>query len=124
MNYKEIFKTIIGSRAYGTNIETSDWDYKGIYVQSEREILGLSYVEQIDFNKDYVSYEIRRFIELLSSANPTVLEMLFVTDDLIIINSESFKILQHNKKKFLTKKCEKSFGGYAVAQIQKARGFK
>ena len=31
---------LVGSQAYGTNIETSDFDYKGIYMQSVDDIVG------------------------------------------------------------------------------------
>ena len=29
-----IFKALVGSRAYGTNNENSDTDYKGVYIQN------------------------------------------------------------------------------------------
>lgn len=37
---RTIFKAIVGSQAYGTNIPTSDTDYKGVYMQSEDDLLG------------------------------------------------------------------------------------
>jgi hypothetical protein len=122
MREKILFKTLVGSRAYGTDIETSDFDYKGVYCQSNDDILCFRYKEQIDVNKDEVFYEVRRFLQLLQSANPTVLEMLFVDKESIIQSSPEFELIRKHRKKFLTKKCCMSFGGYAIAQIKKAKG--
>lgn len=117
-----LFKSVIGSQAYGTSIPTSDIDYKGVYIQSVDELTSFGYKEQIEIGKDECYYEIRRFLQLIQNANPTVLEMLFVGDESIINTSPEFELLRSHRHKFLTKKCLKSFGGYAVAQIQKARG--
>jgi len=118
----KIFECIVGSHAYGTNIETSDIDIKGVYRQLTSEILGLKYQEQTNPDKDTTYYEVRRFIELAGSANPTILEMLFVDPKFIKVNCRSFRPLLDNRKLFLTKQCANSFGGYAVAQIKKAKG--
>jgi len=122
MKEKIIFKTIVGSQAYGTSLLTSDIDYKGIYIQPNDDILSFRYNEQIEIGKDECYYEVRRFLQLAQSANPTILEMLFVDDKFIIETSPQFELLRQHKNKFLTKKCCMSFGGYAVAQIQKAKG--
>ena len=122
MRKKTLVKAIIGSQAYGTNIETSDTDYKGIYVQSKEDILTTKYKEQFEVGKDETYFEIRRFLELASSANPTMLELLFVDREYIVESSPEYELLREHRLKFLTKKCRNSFGGYAVAQIQKAKG--
>lgn len=122
MEEKVIFECIVGSHAYGTNIETSDIDIKGVYQQCNTDILGFNYREQINVDKDTTYYEIKRFIELAATANPTILEMLFVDDQFIKINTPQFQILRDNRHLFLTKQCANSFGGYALAQIKKAKG--
>lgn len=112
-----------GSHAYGTNIETSDVDYAGVFCQSENDILGMSYVEQInDDNNDIVIYEIRRFLELLMKNNPTVLELLNTPKDCIIYKHSAFDKILEKRDMFVTKGCMYSFGGYARDQISKARG--
>ena len=123
MIYTQIFKAIVGSTAYGTSIDSvSDIDYKSVHVQHPDEILCFGYKEQIDYNKDECSYEIRKFIQLLKSANPTALELLFSPNDCIIYKHPSFNVLIDNRHKFLTKKSFQSFGNYAHTQIKKARG--
>lgn len=117
-----IYKCLIGSQAYGTALPTSDVDYKGIYIQPKDDILTFRYNEQIEKWKDECYYEIRRFLQLAQSANPTILEMLFVDEKFIVQSSPQFELLRKHKEKFLTKKCADSFGGYAVSQIRKAKG--
>ncbi len=117
-----IFKTIVGSQAYGTNTVGSDTDYKGVYVQPTRDLVGFGYQEQVAVSKDECYYELRRFLELLQSANPTMLELLYMPADCIIEKHPAFDLILEQRAKFLTKKCLHSFGGYAVAQIKKARG--
>lgn len=114
---------IRGSQAYGTNLPTSDIDYAGVYIQSQEDIYGTRYREQINDDKnDTVFYEIRRFLELVASNNPTILELLNTPDDCIIYKHPLFDEILKHKDSFITKVCAKSFGGYAIQQIKKAKG--
>lgn len=120
---KPLFLAIRGSQAYGTNIETSDIDLAGVFIQSKDDILGNKYIEQINDSKnDIVIYEIKRYLELLSSNNPNILELLNTPKECILFKDPLFdKILKH-REKFITKICANSFGGYAIQQIKKAKG--
>lgn len=120
--YSIAFKSITGSHSYGLNIATSDIDKKGIFVIPNEDILLDKYFPQIQKSKDETHYEILRFLQLLQTANPTVLELLFVEDRFVEQISPEFEILRKERHKFLTKKCKDSFGGYAAAQIKKSRG--
>ena len=119
-----IFETIIGSQAYGTSIPTSDIDKKFIYILPKEHIYGFNYLPQLNVNKDYTGYEIKRFLELLLSANPTMLEILFVPEDCILYKHPIFDKLIECRDKFITKSCKNSFFGYAKQQISKSRGLK
>ena len=120
---KPLLLVIRGSHAYGTNVETSDTDYAGVFIQKIDDILGFNYTEQINDDKnDTVIYEIRRFLDLLSSNNPTVLELLNTPEDCIIYKDPIFDEILNNRDVFITKICAKSFGGYGKMQIQKAKG--
>jgi hypothetical protein len=119
---KTIFKAIVGSQSYGTALPTSDIDYKGVYVQDSDDILSFKYKEQIDKGKDECYYEVRRFLQLLQSANPTVMELLFSPEDCIVEKTPEFDLIVAHRDRFLTKKCRDSFGGYAHAQITRAKG--
>ena len=120
---KPLLLVIRGSHAYGTNVETSDTDYAGVFIQSIDDILGNGYKEQINDDKnDIVIYEIKRFLNLLASNNPTVLELLNTPEDCVVYKHPAFDEVLQNREKFITKICSKSFGGYGKMQIQKAKG--
>jgi hypothetical protein len=117
-----LFETIIGSQAYGTQTPTSDVDKKFVYILPIENILGTGYVEQINVNKDYTGWELKRFLELMGSNNPTVLELLNSPEDCIISKHPLFDLILEHKEEFITKVCKDSFGGYARQQIKKAKG--
>jgi predicted nucleotidyltransferase len=117
-----LYECIVGSQAYATNVETSDIDKKFVYILPEDCILGTGYVEQINVNKDYVGWEIRRFLELMDSNNPTVLELLNSPEDCIVSKHPLFDDILVHRDEFITKICKDSFGGYARQQIKKAKG--
>ena len=117
-----LFECIIGSQAYGTQTPTSDVDKKFVYILPQDYILGTGYVEQLNVNKDYTGWELKRFLELMGSSNPTVLELLNTPEDCIITKHPLFQYVLDHKADFITKGCRNSFAGYAVQQIQKAKG--
>jgi len=117
-----IFKVKVGSHAYGTNIQGSDEDFKGVYLQDPIDVLNNGYREQVEVSKDETYYELRRFIDLCCTGNPTMLEILFSPEDCIIYKDPVFQPLIENRQKFLSKSCKYSFGGYAYSQIEKAKG--
>lgn len=117
-----LFETVVGSQAYGTQTPTSDIDKKFVYILPEDYILGTGYVPQINVTKDYTGWEIRRFLELMGSNNPTVLELLNSPKDCIEFKHPLFDLILEQKEAFITKICKDSFGGYARQQIKKAKG--
>ncbi len=119
---KQLVKAIVGSQAYGTSIPTSDIDYKGIYLQPNVELLTYRWLPLIEVGKDECYYELNRFMELVASANPTMLELLFSPEECIVDSSEEYGLLRSHAQSFITKKCRNSFAGYAIQQIQKAKG--
>jgi len=69
-----------------------------------------------------VFYEIKRFLQLTASNNPTILELLNTPEDCIIYKDPIFDSILKRKNEFISKVCANSFGGYAIQQIKKARG--
>ena len=117
-----LFEAVIGSQAYGTATPESDIDKKFVFILPEDDILGMGYIEQLTLTDDYVGYEIKRFLELLQTNNPTILELLNVPEDCIEISHPAFAPILENKERFITKLCKNSFGGYARQQLYKAKG--
>lgn len=122
------YEYIRGSKLYRLNLDNgkSDTDIGGVFICPQSYIYGLrsEYPEQVsDEKNDTVFYEFGRWIELLLKSNPTALESLFAPEDCIIgdVHPAVQYVLDH-KEMFLSKECFKTFYGYAVSQIGKARG--
>src|SRR5688572_31031736 len=113
---KVIFGAIVGSHAYGTNVEGSDIDRKWVYVQSPMDLFINGYRQQVEIGKDEVAFELSRFLELAKKANPTVLELMFTPDDCVIYEHPTWSLIRNLRKQFLTKECRWSFVGYAISQ--------
>lgn len=119
-----LFECVAGSRAYGTGVAGSDEDIRGLFAVSASAYLGLARPpDQIsDDRGNVVYYSLRRFIELLSHANPSILELLFAPDDCIRRSSQEMQMLVARRQIFITKQCADTHAGYAMTQIKKAKG--
>jgi predicted nucleotidyltransferase len=118
-----IFEGIGGSHAYGTNTENSDVDIRGIFIAEFDDVLSGNFPEQVnDDNNDIVYYEISRFLTLLKTNNPNILELLNLPEDCIRIKHDVFDLILEHGESFITKQCRNSFGKYASSQITKAKG--
>ncbi len=116
-----VFDTIAGSHAYGTAIDGSDEDRRGIFIATPGLLMGLDSIEQVsDERNDQVYYELGRFVDLLLKNNPNALELLGMPGDCVRFRHPVFEKL--TPALFLSKLCEKTFGEYAMGQIRKARG--
>jgi uncharacterized protein len=116
-----VFETISGSKAYGTNLPTSDTDIRGVFILPQAYLYGLRYVEQVaDRTNDVIFYELGRFVDLLGKNNPNILELLCAPPDCILHRDPIMNYLQ--PADFLSKLCRGTFAGYAISQIKKARG--
>jgi predicted nucleotidyltransferase len=116
-----LLDTVAGSHAYGTAIENSDEDRKGVFVAPISFHAGLDIIEQVaDERNDQVYYELGHFVSLLLKNNPNALELLAMPADCIRHKHPLFDLL--NPEIFLSKLCAKTFGEYAMGQIRKARG--
>ena len=120
------YKFIRGSHLYGTNVETSDVDFGGVYIVDNETLMGLPeyYEPQISDEKhDTTYYELGRWVELLMKANPNALESLFAPDEFIIGDIHpAVQLIRDNRDLFVTKECFNSLYGYGKSQIAKARG--
>ena len=127
---RTILLVLTGSRGYGLATETSDYDYRGIFIATEPYYLGLSQIEQQDqgwadetlekfpfLSKDTCIYELRKFLKLAIDNNPNILELLWFKDYVHL--TEVGKILMQNREMFLSKRIKYTYSGYGYAQIKK-----
>ena len=115
-----VFLTVGGSYAYGTDIETSDIDIRGVCLNGIDELLGGETFEQfIDSRTDTTIYSVSKFLDLVSNCNPNVIEMLFCEPENYIYVSPIGQLILDNRHLFLSKKAFYTFGGYARAQLNR-----
>lgn len=107
-----------GSHAYGTNVEGSDLDIRGIALNSKEEILtNLNFEQFVNEETDTTIYSFNKIITLLSNCNPNTIEILGLKPEHYLYLSPIGRELLDNKNLFLSKKCIHSFGGYANQQL-------
>lgn len=84
-----LFLTLSGSHAYGTNVEGSDIDIRGM--AGSPEILGFNHFEQaIDNRTDTVIYAVNKFVSLLAQGNPNIIELLGNDPELLAIRNGKY----------------------------------
>ena len=93
-----IFRGIVGSHAYGTANAASDTDVRGVFVVPSREYVRLTPPpKQVsDARNDRTYYSLLRFCELMSEANPTTMEMLYLPTDCVLRTTPAFGLLVKN----------------------------
>ena len=128
-----ILKIKSGSHLYGTNTETSDEDYVGIFMPDENMVFGFDNVKEVDSSiiskrsdgkndidaVDIKVYELRNFFYLFLKNNPNILEIPFVNEESIVEENKYGKIIRNNKHLFPYIGLYDSFIGYAFAQRKK-----
>ena len=116
-----ILKYVGGSYAYGTNIEDSDTDYRGVVIPPKSYFLGLDRFEQHESkNPDLVYFGIRKMVSLALSGNPNILESLYV-DEYVLMTPYGTRLLEI-RDEFLARNCVRAYMGYAQQQLHRLNG--
>jgi len=143
-----IFLTLAGSQAHGTAREGSDVDLRGVcvapldvrlslyatfeqYEGSLPEALGAAVLPRIQAHPtaaralsvktECAIFDVAKFIELCSVANPNTLEVLFADERDWVFETPAWRRLHEQRRRFLTQKVQQTFLGYAMAQLKKIR---
>lgn len=117
-----VYKTVVGSVAYGLNTPESDTDIKGICIPSKEYYFGMKEFEQQEIGKDQTIYSIKKFFKLARDCNPNIIEMLYTSPEHIIHMDDFGKRIRDNANLFLSKKAKFTFSGYAFAQLTRIKG--
>lgn len=128
-----LYVTISGSKLYGTNSESSDTDYKGIFLPSKESVLLKTdkdtYSENTNNSKeknssediDFTLHSVYQFFNLLKKSETGSVDMLFsmFREDTIVYENKYFTNLMKNNYKSFLNKDMKAFVGYALGQAKR-----
>ena len=102
-----------GSYAYGTNVEDSDIDLRGVALNSKEEILlGQDFISVTDGSTDTTIYSFKKMIKMLCSNTPTAIEIFGLKPEHILYANSIGKELLTKQDMFLTKRVGPAFYGY------------
>ncbi len=120
-----IFLTVSGSKSYGTDIEGSDTDLKGVCTLPPDVVFGFQEkFEQVQTKTpdDLEIFSLLKFAKLAVDNNPNILDILFVDDSSILVSTSEWNKIRDIKEKFLSKRIASTFAGYARSQLHKIKG--
>jgi predicted nucleotidyltransferase len=130
-DYQVIFLHVAGSKLYGTNLPSSDTDYRGIFIPSLKDIIVGNYLDHwtgdtSDRTKkntaddiDITLWSIQKFVKLLSVGDTNAFDTLFAFGTHAQIYTHPLMSELFHKKIRLYPKSLRSFFGYALGQVRK-----
>lgn len=120
---RTIFLARHGSHAYGTNIATSDEDFRGVAIAPREYYLGgLHRFDQAECkDPDLTVFDLRKFIGLAAQNNPNILEILFTYRSDHLVMTPAGERLISAREMFLSKRVRHTFGGYAHSQLRRLK---
>lgn len=114
-----VFKCVVGSRAFGLDVEGSDTDRRGIYLPPAHlhwSLYGMP--EQIENDRLQECYwELQKSLVLALKANPNVLECLYTP--IVEEASPLIEELLSERSRLLSKLVFQTYNGYVLSQFKK-----
>lgn len=136
------YLTVMGSRAYKTNVPESDYDFVGflvppvsvVFPHTKGDILGfgrnIQNFEQIQFQHmqteeygevDVTLYNIVKYFQLLMGGNPNIVDSIFTSNSSIYYTDEAGKLVKENRHIFLSEKNFHTFRGMLHAHLSRIK---
>lgn len=119
-----LVKHYAGSLSYGTNLPTSDVDFRGIFCGDPINILTPFYVvRECDdaTEEDTKLYELAHFFKLCLDCNPNIVETLYVSTEHITFKTEAYDFIREHRSDFLSQKIAYTTSGYAMSQLKRMK---
>ncbi|QPI17952.1 thioredoxin [Pectobacterium phage POP12] len=118
----KIVHMVFGSHMYGLATETSDKDYKGIYLPEPRDILLGNVKSAISFSSgnsgskntvndtDVDFYSLHKFIKLACDGDTMAIDMLHCPNNMLVNSSPEWDFIVKNRHRFYTTELTGLFG--------------
>lgn len=117
------YRVLAGSYMYGTNVETSDKDYRGFYIPTKEQLYGFrapaDTVTITEGGKDEAYWPIQKYFSMCSQANPNVIETIFAPIDCVVGAGYVGWRVRDMAHMFLSKKIATSYLGYATGNYHR-----
>ena len=113
-----IFRSVVGSKAYGLDDANSDTDRRGFYLPPAGLHWGLAGVpEQLETPHEECYWELEKFVRLALKANPNVLECLYspMVETCTPLAAELVSI----RRIFLSQHLHRTHNAYVLSQFKK-----
>lgn len=118
----EIVKALVGSQAHGLATPESDFDYRGVFVESTEDLLSLNgttrQTQWQEGRQDDVSWEIGHFLHLATKCNPTIMEV-FHSPHIDFKGPYAYDLLELFPHVWNSKGVRDAFCGYGINQRKK-----
>jgi uncharacterized protein len=117
-----IFDTVVGSHAYGTNLESSDIDTVAVAIPPKEYFFSTKKFEQFsDFEDDRTIYDLRKMVSLMLENNPNCIDILFAPTRCYRKITLYWERLLEVRDSFLSTKVKHCYLGYSWAQLQRIK---
>ncbi len=114
-----------GSHAYGTNIATSDQDFRGIFcadpINIRTPFFRMKEGEDAD-EEDTKLYELAEYMKLCVACSPNIIETLWVDWNGIVSIGTGYNLLRSHRQELLSSQIAATTTGYALAQLKRIKG--
>lgn len=118
----ELLTGIVGSTAYGLAHENSDVDRLGVYAVDTVELHGMHIPKEthVRTKPDITLHEAAKFARLAVKCNPTVMELMWLPDDLYeTVSPLGYQLIDIRSSFLSADRVRKAYFGYAVEQFRK-----
>ena len=125
-DFKSLFYARTGSRSYGTFNESSDYDFRGIYMPATTVLFRGEIQDTIDVSEIYNNlkydskyHSIQFLIRKLKLGSFDILKLIYVSDENILQMEDAFSIVLENRRKFLTRRLFDTTHDFLFSQIKR-----
>lgn len=122
----------VGSTSHNTYVPKDDpdciddIDLMGVVAPPIEYVLGLKTFEHwtLQFEElDVVLYSLEKYVSLLIKSNPNVMGLLWLRPEHYVYRRREWNRLHESRRAFSSRVAERSFAGYAAAQLHKMTAF-